>query len=130
MSRQRWIDSGKVSFPDLLSPQGGGARRCFKSIRAGRHSDQYVVVEDHEAIGLRIDAGSSRVAATGDPRQDRMNVAECDMSQPGQDSTAAAMVFHWKPVGSVGPGSGQITDGVRSATISLEFAFSALAART
>src|SRR6266446_6484765 len=48
-----------VSFPDLLSPQSGGRRRCFKSIRAGRNiRDQYVVVEDHEAIRLRIDAGS------------------------------------------------------------------------
>src|SRR6266481_2694195 len=48
-----------VSFPDLLSPQSGGRRRCFKSIRAGRNiRDQYVVVKDHEAIGLRIDAGS------------------------------------------------------------------------
>ena len=26
-----------VSFPDLLSPQSGGRRRCFKSIRAGRN---------------------------------------------------------------------------------------------
>ena len=44
-----------VSFPDLLSPQSGGRRRCFKSIRAGRNiRHQYAVVEDHEAIGLRV----------------------------------------------------------------------------
>src|SRR6266481_5612988 len=92
-----------ISFPDLLSPQSGGRRRCFKSIRAGRNiRDQYVVVEDHEAIGLRIDAGSiASSLRQGDPRQDRnerwRNVT---MSQPGQRQLqpAATLVFHWKPV--------------------------------